>query len=276
MSDGAVRVARVVLNAPDAAALARFYVDGLGFARADGVESPGALSLGGTRLDIVDANGAAYPADVPGWSPLFQHFAIVVRDIDAAMRVLEAATGWSPISTAGPERLPANTGGVTAFKFRDPIGHPLELLFIPVEKTPARGPFVRIGHSAISVADVARSIAFYEAFGFRVANRSSNVGIEQQRLDAIAHAAVDVVALAAGPPGSPCIELLGYRGDHDRSGLAPAGVDAVASTRLVLEVGPATLTAIGARLSDRVVQRSMNTLLLRDPDGHLLQFVAAD
>jgi catechol 2,3-dioxygenase-like lactoylglutathione lyase family enzyme len=265
------RVSRVVLNAPDASALARFYVEALGFVDA----FPGTLSLGATRLEIVDAPGGAYPPHVPGWSPLFQHFAIVVDDIDAAMRALDATTGWSPISTAGPETLPANTGGVTAFKFRDPVGHPLELLSIPDEKSPARGPFLRIDHSAISVADIARSIAFYEALGFRVANRSLNAGIEQERLDAIEGAELDVVSLAAGSPASLRIELLGYRGAYDRGGIVPAPAVAVAATRLVLDVGRPALAAIGARLSDRIVQRSAETVLLRDPDGHLLQFETA-
>ncbi len=37
---------------------------------------------------------------------------------------------------AGPERLPARSGGVSAFKFRDPDGHPLELLAFPPEAVP--------------------------------------------------------------------------------------------------------------------------------------------
>lgn len=35
-------------------------------------------------------------------------------------------------------RLPESSGGVTAFKFRDPDGHPLELLAFPDGKVPSR------------------------------------------------------------------------------------------------------------------------------------------
>ncbi len=45
--------------------------------------------------------------------------------------------GWTAISTDGPQRLPPSSGGVAAFKFRDPDGHPLELLAFPDRKWPA-------------------------------------------------------------------------------------------------------------------------------------------
>ena len=103
----------------------------------------------------------------------FQHFAIVVSDMDLALAQLRGAPGWTPISIGGPQRLPQRSGGVTAFKFQDPDGHPLELLAFPEHAVPphwtersAYGIFLGIDHSAISVRDTAISTAFYQSLGF--------------------------------------------------------------------------------------------------------------
>ncbi len=73
-----------------------------------------------------------------------------------------------PITEGGPQRLPLAAGGVTAYKFRDPEGHPVELIHFPpgsgdpAWQRPMPGA-VTLGydHSAISVADADRSAAFY-------------------------------------------------------------------------------------------------------------------
>ena len=78
-----------------------------------------------------------------------------------------AAPRAVPITREGPQRLPPETGNVTAFKFRDPDGHPLELLHFPAgtgsvawqAPNPA-SPFLGIDHTALSVADVPASVAF--------------------------------------------------------------------------------------------------------------------
>ncbi len=254
-----LRIARIVLNTRDAQALARFFVDALGF-EGDGLT----VSLGGVPVDLRAVDAPIERA--PGWSPRFQHFAIVVPDIADAMRRLATSSGWTPISTDGPQRLPANTGGVTAFKFRDADGHPLELLALP-------DPIAaRIDHSAISVADVARSVAFYETLGLYVTGRSLNVGIEQQRLDAIDDAEVDVVALTPSGAAKPHLELLGYRGARDRSE-GPAAIDDVVATRLVLAFPhDDARQSVIAQHADRIVKHC-GSVLLSDPDGHLLELV---
>ena len=270
------RLARIVLNAVDVEALARFYVDLLGFERVDdrSVDGTVALRLGSTRLDLrqVAASATSPSIDVPAWSPRFQHFAMVVSDMALAMASLARSTAWTPITRGGPQRLPANTGGVTAFKFRDPEGHPLEFLLLPNEAS-GRDLFVRIDHSAITVADVDRSIAFYGGLGLAVVARSLNVGPEQQRLDDLVDACVDVVGLAPSRHATPHVELLGYRSVGDRSTPALA-VDEIAATRLVCTVADAdALRGIGALHADRIVERSIDALLLRDLDGHLLAFI---
>ena len=78
----------------------------------------------------VERPGPPYPAGSRSPDLWFQHFAIVVSDMDAAYARLRAA-GVPPISFGGPETLPEQNGGVRAFKFREPDGHPLELLWFP-------------------------------------------------------------------------------------------------------------------------------------------------
>ena len=116
--------------------------------------------------------------------------------------------------------------------------------------------FLGIDHSAISVADSAASIAFYEGLGLQVAARSLNTGAEQERLDAVNHAQVEVTALAP-EQATPHVELLCYR-SVARTGDAIVRNNDVAATRLVFEVdGP---SSEGATAPQGVI----------DPDGHHL------
>src|SRR6185437_7440320 len=131
------------------------------------------LRLGGQTIRLIGTQpgGRPYPADVAGWSPLFQHIAIVVADMARAYTHLCTIPGWQPISTSGPQLLPVASGGVSAFKFRDPEGHPLELLAFPSNavpepwRAPAQDIYLGIDHSAISVSNTAISVDFYESLG---------------------------------------------------------------------------------------------------------------
>jgi catechol 2,3-dioxygenase-like lactoylglutathione lyase family enzyme len=209
-----------------------------------------------------------YPRGSSSSDLVFQHLAVVVADIHEAYRRLSAAEGWSAISTNGPQRLPERSGGVTAFKFRDPERHPLELLAFAPSKTPpcwqipcAADPCLGIDHSAISVSDSVRSIAFYEALGFQISATSSNYGPEQARLDAQREPWVEVTALApsAAPPQ---FELLCYQSTAHEVGLSLQTND-VAATRVVLAA-----RGLGGATSAVTAQ-----LRLSDPDGHHLLIV---
>lgn len=252
-------------------ALAAFYQAAFGCRIATSVPpSPGvkgsvALTLGAQRLELLefDPPGRPYPRSSSACDLSFQHFAIVVRDMGRAFERLCVTSGWSAISSHGPQRLPASSGGVTAFKFRDPEGHPLELLSFAPEHEPdywraARGELcLGIDHSAISVADSARSITFYRSLGFEVAARSLNQGPEQAHLDGLLDPRVEVTALTVAR-ATPHLELLCYRqpvptahevARHD-----------IAATRLVLQT------------QERLSARSE---LRRDPDGHYLLLTGA-
>jgi len=272
------RLLRFCLVTPDAERLAAFYGAALGCRTlsrqrlreddcwslwnvANGVKSI-RLRLGKEIIELLefDLPGQPYPPNAGASDLRFQHFAIVVADMAQAYRQLMAVPGWTAISADGPQRLPDNTGGVTAFKFRDPDGHPLELLAFPVAKTPAHwchhdgnSPYLGIDHSAISVSNSAASSAFYERLGLRISATSLNTGVEQERLDGVRGAHVQVTALAPPDP-TPHLELLCYQIPIQTPLLGAQNND-VAATRLVFEaVNPVSM------IPSNVI----------DPDGHRL------
>jgi catechol 2,3-dioxygenase-like lactoylglutathione lyase family enzyme len=205
------RIGRVSFTTSDADRLGTFYRQAFGFepmeierhagtsfARLTGVEGAQAravpLRLGEETIELLafTAPGASYPADIGCDDLRFQHIAIVVADMESAYLRLRACEGWATITRPAPQRLPATSGGVTALKFRDPEGHPLELLAFPPNNVPSRwreaphrdGPCLGIDHSAIVVSRTAASIAFYQqVLGFSVAGRSLNRGRELPALE---------------------------------------------------------------------------------------------
>jgi catechol 2,3-dioxygenase-like lactoylglutathione lyase family enzyme len=285
----------------EAERLAEFYTRGFGFVRTDASSAVGPafakqIGLSGGHVGITylrlgeqeialaqsDPPGRSYPNQVAGWDPLFQHFAIVVADMAAAYARLRTLGGWTAISTSGPQTLPLSSGAVTAFKFRDPEGHPLELLEYAAGAMPARWasrsgtPYLGIDHSAISVADTQRSVAFYGGLGLQCIGSSLNVGAEQEKLDDVAGAIVEVTALAPPVISTPHVELLCYRGDFDRR-TDSARPNDVAAAQLVFEVeSHEALDALLADSREAVVSGPIQSdsgcerAMLRDPDGHWL------
>jgi catechol 2,3-dioxygenase-like lactoylglutathione lyase family enzyme len=244
--------------------LARFY-QGLGFAVGGRDRIPDdeiallGLEDGGTRLplrigeqrvdlDSFDNPGRPYPVGATSVDLYFQHLALVTDDASAAW-ARAVALGAIPISADGPVTLPASSGGVTAVKFRDPEGHPLELLQFPLEnERRGRGAgLIGIDHSAISVSNASVSRSFYEALGLSVQGPTLNHGPTQEALDGLAGVEVDVVPMV--PRGeTPHLELLGYRKPLGRAA-DPIQANDVAATRIVWAADRDTL--------------------IRDPDGHL-------
>jgi catechol 2,3-dioxygenase-like lactoylglutathione lyase family enzyme len=244
------------------------------------------LSLGGQEVELVDfaQPGRPYPAERASNDPWFQHMAIAVADMRIAHARLSASRGWSVITFPEPQRLPASSGGVVAFKFRDPEGHPLELLEFPPGNTPpawrprdGASSSLGIDHSAIVVSDTERSIDFYRLLGFAVGHRSLNYGIEQARLDGLADPVVEVTALDLAATGAPHLEMLRYRSPEHRVSTKWQSND-VAAARLVLQIDDlpmltSRMTAAGIVLSSRGNAALMNdatAALVRDPDGHAL------
>ncbi|MDQ2764678.1 MAG: VOC family protein [Pseudomonadota bacterium] len=253
------------LVTPEPGRLARFYA-ALGFEIGDersiaademamlGVAGRGTrlpLTCGDSRieLDWFEVGGRPYPADTTAADTLFQHFALVTADAEVDWTRASAA-GAQPISRDGPVTLPKAAGGVTAVKFRDPDGHPLELLQFPDgERCPS---VVCIDHSAISVADSAASIAFYASHGLTLGKRTLNRGEQQVELDGLDGVEVDVIPLLPRVR-SPHLELLAYRSPRGRPH-APLAANDVAATRLLWSANA--------------------DALIRDPDGHLHQLTS--
>jgi catechol 2,3-dioxygenase-like lactoylglutathione lyase family enzyme len=255
----AILTFRLVTRQPDR--LVAFYT-GLGFTAGEpqpiaaaemallGLHGGGSrrtLCLGAQRVELhhFEQPGRRYPQEVTGADSRFQHLALVTDDAAAAW-LRARALGASAISVGGPVTLPPSSGGVTAIKFRDPEGHPLELLQIP------RGRWIGCGllgvdHTAISVTDVDAAHAFYEALGLSTRGRTLNQGPTQVALDGLAGAQVDVVPLVPAI-ATPHLELLGYR----------------TPSPCVAEQAAANDVAATA-----VVWSADRDAVLRDPDGHL-------
>ncbi|HEX6434436.1 MAG TPA: VOC family protein, partial [Gemmatimonadales bacterium] len=196
-----------------------------------------------------------------------------------------------------PQRLPRTippAAGIRAFYFKDPDGHPLEVLQFPPDKGDPkwhRGDdrlFLGIDHTAIVVKNTGESLTFYrDVLGLRVAGESMNFGIEQERLNNVPGARLHITALRAS--GGPGIEFLEYLAPADGRSYpatarpndlvhwqttvlvpdAASAADVVRRGRFpVLSPGPVQLP--DARLGFR------EGILVRDPDGHAVQLAEAE
>ena len=253
-------VHRVVLTVSNHDQLVEDYVDVLGCtleqqsdldpAVAELLGHPGQsgisalLRLGRQRVELVHFTGQQahpYPSDSTSSDLWFQHLALVVDDMIDAHRRVNASRRFQAISRRGPVRLPGPSGGVTAYKFRDRDGHPLELLAFPDGEQPRewiprtahgatdatdataakrgrsrRGgsPFLGIDHTAISARRSEENLHFYTStLGLRVGLQTINHGPEQTELDDLDDAYVTVTRIAPDLP-APRLELLGY---HNRA-----------------------------------------------------------
>lgn len=227
--------------------------------------------------------GAPYPTPRASNDPWFQHVALVAGDMEAVWKRLEAVKPET-ITDGAPVLLPPNTGSVTAFKFRDPEGHPLELISFPNGVGDPRWQQGSSGirgydHTAIAVTDLERSVSFYtELLGFHMGGRSLNEGPEQDRLDGLERTHVDVVALQPALSPTPHVELLHYRTPPGRTPAAPFPANDIASVRQVHKVDDLEgLTARLERGGADFVSPGIVTLKtggkgvsLRDPDGHMI------
>jgi len=203
------------------------------------------LTLGAQTLELTqcDPSGAGFPADAASNDLNFQHIAILTNDIAVAYtRALGA--GGTPITQNGPQQLPAESGGAIAYKFRDPEGHPLEFLQFPNKISPPG-----YDHSAISISNIATSVAFYAQFGFSIAARQTNTGPAQSQLDSLSPPVVNVITLKS-TDAAPHLELLHYQSPLGRRTLCR----------------PTDLPA------DRLTLQAPNRLpgLYHDPDGHVV------
>jgi catechol 2,3-dioxygenase-like lactoylglutathione lyase family enzyme len=250
------------------------------------------MRLGSESIELAEylaPRGRPISPDLRSNDLSFQHIAIIVRDMDAAYRRLRE--NRVEHASSGPQRLPdwnKNAGGIKAFYFRDPDGHPLEVLEFPAGKGDPKWHhsgdrlFLGIDHTAIVVSDTETSLKFYrDLLGFRVAGGSENYGVEQEHLNNVFGARLRITSLK--PPEGPSIELLEYLAPRDgRPAFDTRANDILfRQTRLFsgdLTAASATLRAARVEfISPGVVEEPggelgfRKGLLVRDPDGHALQ-----
>ncbi len=168
-------------------------------------------------MQFLNLSSRPIPVDSQSNDLWFQHLAIAVGDMDRAYAHLKSFLTES-ISDA-PQTMPASNPaavGIRAFKFKDPDGHDLELIWYPVDKGQEKWHrqtdrlFLGIDHTAIAIADTEQSLQFYrDLLGMEVEGDSLNQGQTQARLDGLPEAKVRVTALRPAQGGLG-IELLDY------------------------------------------------------------------
>ena len=251
------------------------------------------LRLGDEFIELTEylaPHGRPIPVDSRSNDRWFQHIAIIVSDMDRAYRLLRQ--NKVEHASSGPQRLPdwnKNAGGIWAFYFKDPDGHPVEVLQFPPDKGPEKWHrpsdklFLGIDHTAIVVADTDASVKFYrDLLGMRVAGESENYGTEQEHLNNVFGARLRITALRSA--GGPGIELLEYLAPRDGR---PFPLDEHANdlvhrqTMLVTRDADSTARQLGSAkiqfVSSGVIANQNGQLgfskafVVRDPDGHAVE-----
>ncbi|WHZ24805.1 MAG: hypothetical protein OJF47_003917 [Nitrospira sp.] len=255
------------------------------------------MQLGEQQLELTEflSPPDVRPIPVPSYSNdlWFQHIAIVVRDMEAAWARLRKyhVRQISP----RPQTIPASNAvaaGIKAIKFRDPDGHSLELLWFPEGKGHSRWHaagaelFLGIDHTAMTVRSTENSAKFYrDLLGMTVAGGTLNMGVTQQYLDSLPGARTRVTGFTpkTTPPGLEFLEYeLPTAGRPFPTDSHPTDLWHWRTTLVVsdIETAAAALKDTAQFLSSGVVllpDKSlgfMKGLLVRDPDGHVLQLVS--
>lgn len=246
------------------------------------------LRLGDERIVLTQflaPEGRPMPADSRSNDRWFQHIAIVVADMERAYAHLRAHNVRH--ASSGPQTLPLSipeAAGISAFYFKDPDGHVLEIIHFPEGKgdprwqTPSDRMFLGIDHTAIVVADTDASVLFYQrVLGLRVAGTSENFGTEQEHLNNVFGARLRITGLR-GDSG-PGVELLEYLAPTDGRPMPPDSRandlwswQTLFSTTEIESVSTAAREARARWISPVVLDDSSKSasLAVRDPDGHAL------
>ncbi|WGV27410.1 VOC family protein [Halotia branconii] len=275
-------------------------VEGQDYSDLEGV--PGAkirivtLQLGDELIELMEylnIEGKPIPSDSQSNDLWFQHLAIVVSDMDRAYAHLRSFP-IQPISVE-PQTIPHSnkaSAGVRAFKFKDPDGHDLELIWFPLDKGQDKWHqktnrlFLGIDHSAIAISNTEQSLHFYrDLLGMQIEGGSLNQGETQARLDGLPQAKVQVTPLRPSQGGLG-IELLDYLvpgkgrpmpSDWKSCDIAHVQIELVVND---IEQAVEILRQNGVQfVSLRIVQFSdrsfpyKHACLVKDPDEHTLLLI---
>jgi len=251
------------------------------------------MRLGDEFIELTEylaPKGRPIPVDSRSNDRWFQHIAIIVSDMHKAYAWLRQ--NKVEHASSGPQRLPdwnKNAAGISAFYFKDPDEHPVEVLQFPPDKglekwhLPTDKLFLGIDHTAIVVWDTDASVKFYrDLLGMHVAGESENYGTEQEHLNNVfgAHLRITVLRGVTGPG----IELLEYLAPRDgrpfpgdehandvvrrQTVLITQDADAAA---LELRAGKTSFVSSGVVVNQKEQLGFHQAFVIRDPDGDAIE-----
>ncbi|BAY23984.1 glyoxalase/bleomycin resistance protein/dioxygenase [Calothrix sp. NIES-2100] len=241
-------------------------------------------------MEYINIQGKPIPRDSQSNDLWFQHLAIVVSDMDRAYAQV-CSFPIQPISVAPQTIPPGNeaSAGVRAFKFKDPDGHDLELIWFPPDKGQDKWHqntnrlFLGIDHSAIAISNTEQSLHFYrDLLGMQIDSHSLNWRATQARMDNLPGAEVKITGLRPAQ-GGVGIELLDYLvppkgrpipSDWKSSDIATVQVQIIVSDieQIVDKLRQHKVQLV----SPRIVQFADSSqpykqgCLVKDPDGHTI------
>jgi len=250
------------------------------------------MRLGDENVELTEylaPKGRPVPVESRSNDQSFQHIAIIVSDMDKAYSWLRQ--NKVEHSSPSPQRLPdwnRNAGGIRAFYFKDPDGHPLEILQFPADKGAEKwhrksdALFLGIDHTAIVVADSNASLTFYrDVLGMRVTGKSNNYGTEQEHLNNVFGARLRITSLRTSTgPGVELLEYLAPRDgrpfpaderpndvSHHQTEIITANAEAAAQ-KLVSSHAKFVSSGVFAESDGQLGFK--RAFLVRDPDGHAI------
>src|SRR5437016_11087082 len=251
------------------------------------------MRLGDESIELTEylaPKGRPIPVDSRSNDRWFQHIAIIVSDMDKAYAWLRR--NQVEYASSGPQRLPdwnSKAAGISAFYFKDPDAHPVEVLQFPPDKgldkwhRSTNQLFLGIDHTAIVVWDTDASIKFYrDLLGMHVAGESENYGTEQEHLNNVFGAHLRITALRGlSGPGIELLEYLAPRDGrpfpsdeqardvvHRQTVLLTRGADAAARQ---LQSNRVNFVSSGVVANQTGQLGFSKALLVRDPDGHAVE-----
>ena len=253
------------------------------------------MKLGNEFVDLTEylaPRGRPIPVDSRSNDIWFQHIAIVVRDMDQAFEKLRALK--VQFVSTGPQTLPPSikaSAGIKAFYFRDPDQHNLEVISFPPGKGDPRWQektdklFLGIDHTAIGISSTEASLHFYrDLLGFHKAGESENFGTEQEHLNQVFGAHLQITGMRAAL--GPGIEFLEYLTPHDgRARPADVHANDIVHWQTMIKTDGVDLMAKKLRdahvhfVSSGVVSMPKDKAgfskgaLVSDPDGHDLLLI---
>jgi catechol 2,3-dioxygenase-like lactoylglutathione lyase family enzyme len=249
------------------------------------------MRLGDESIQLVEylaPKGRPIPVDSRSNDRWFQHIAVIVSDMDKAYSRLRQ--NKVEFASSGPQVLPEwniNAAGISAFYFKDPDEHPVEILHFPAGKgadkwhRPTDNLFLGIDHTAIVVADTGASLHFYrDLLGMRVAGESENYGTEQEHLNNVFGAHLRITTLRAA--NGPGIELLEYLSPRDgRPFPTDEHANDIVHRQTILVTTDADGTArrltqapfvsSGVVANQKMELGFKKAVVVRDPDGHAVE-----